>query len=468
MKQRFTCIVMLLAAAAVSGCDGNKGGGDGPQLPSHDPVIFSLRPDTGVPGDAVDINGVDFGSDASNVKVSFGGVDAAVSAVTDGKVTFTVPAPPADMESFRVNVTVTAGGTQSEPSAFTYRKPQVDGYGYHVGFPGEELILTGSGFRESPEENRVTFGDAEAAVLSASAERLVVRVPAVESEKAALRVSNASYPVLNSGDHDFTYDAAATALAGLDWTVNTTMEGVVCRSVETTLFNRAQTIAVLEVPLGDKYRAGIALPSTQKGVTSAICKSAGAFGGVNAAFFDTTTPMAWWDYARIGGEDVVTPDKLRNIVVDPAVNGAVVVRGGSDVSFRKLVGNVNDLARKLPGDEVLVGGPVMMLEGRKETITASAHNDALNPRTAIGVTASGKLLMVAVDGRRAAATGVNNHEHAELMRLLGAYEAMGFDGGGSTTLYFSEWGGAGVVNTPSDGGNSERSVVNAFCVWTAE
>lgn len=83
------------------------------------------------------------------------------------------------------------------------------------------------------------------------------------------------------------------------------------------------------------------------------------------------------------------------------------------------------------------------------------------PRTAIGVTKSGHLLLVVVDGRQAASKGLTLVELASFMQELGADEAMNFDGGGSSEMVVK----GSVMNNPSDG--QERLVGDAL-VFTAK
>ncbi|HNY11466.1 MAG TPA: phosphodiester glycosidase family protein [Candidatus Wallbacteria bacterium] len=79
------------------------------------------------------------------------------------------------------------------------------------------------------------------------------------------------------------------------------------------------------------------------------------------------------------------------------------------------------------------------------------------PRTAIGMTSTGKLLLVCVDGRQPkTSAGMNLKELSALMVKLGAVDAMNLDGGGSTTLYLM----GKVMNSPSDG--CERPVSQAL------
>lgn len=74
-------------------------------------------------------------------------------------------------------------------------------------------------------------------------------------------------------------------------------------------------------------------------------------------------------------------------------------------------------------------------------------------RSAVGITAGGKVLFVTVDQRtRRRSSGINLPELAALMRGLGARDAMNLDGGGSATLVV----GGRVVNALPRGG--ERTI----------
>ncbi len=80
-----------------------------------------------------------------------------------------------------------------------------------------------------------------------------------------------------------------------------------------------------------------------------------------------------------------------------------------------------------------------------------------HPRSAVGQTADGRVLLVAVDGRRPGySVGMTNFELAQAMVRLGAVRAMALDGGGSTTLAFD----GSVYNRPSDG--RERPISSAL------
>ncbi|MEX1345203.1 MAG: phosphodiester glycosidase family protein [Candidatus Limnocylindrales bacterium] len=88
-----------------------------------------------------------------------------------------------------------------------------------------------------------------------------------------------------------------------------------------------------------------------------------------------------------------------------------------------------------------------------------------HPRTGLGVTADGRVLMVTVDGRRTKSRGVTLPEMGQLMKSLGAVHAFNLDGGGSTVMarHMVMSGQFRVANQPSDG--KQRPATQAFAVF---
>lgn len=80
------------------------------------------------------------------------------------------------------------------------------------------------------------------------------------------------------------------------------------------------------------------------------------------------------------------------------------------------------------------------------------------PRTAVGVTKDGHVLLLVVDGRQQSSVGMTLQELALLMQESGAVDAMNLDGGGSSEMIIN----GTVINKPSDG--RERSVGDALMV----
>lgn len=107
----------------------------------------------------------------------------------------------------------------------------------------------------------------------------------------------------------------------------------------------------------------------------------------------------------------------------------------------------------------LGSGSVLVKDGTAIDFPPSTGNDAPKPRTAIAWLDGGhRLLLVAIDGSANFSAGLSFDDTAKLLVRLGAVEAFMLDGGGSTELVARRPGdsAAGVINTPSDGG--ERPV----------
>ena len=107
----------------------------------------------------------------------------------------------------------------------------------------------------------------------------------------------------------------------------------------------------------------------------------------------------------------------------------------------------------LNGDNV--AGAAATVEG-----TISRNAEARHPRTAIAYSRDRRILwLYVVDGRSAVSVGMTLIEMADALKKLGAWDAMNFDGGGSTTMVI----GGAMVNVPSDP-TGEREVGNALLV----
>ncbi len=108
-----------------------------------------------------------------------------------------------------------------------------------------------------------------------------------------------------------------------------------------------------------------------------------------------------------------------------------------------------------------VGGmPRLVDDGRSVAPRCRSSFCRRNPRTGIGVTSGGTLLLVVVDGRSRRSVGMTLRRFGRTFLDLGAVEAVNLDGGGSSVMWIR---GRGIVNSPSDPGG-ERSVVNALMV----
>ncbi|MFJ4776395.1 phosphodiester glycosidase family protein [Streptomyces sp. NPDC088762] len=121
------------------------------------------------------------------------------------------------------------------------------------------------------------------------------------------------------------------------------------------------------------------------------------------------------------------------------------------------------------------GGPALVRNGEIFINTAAngmtnyqgAPNSSVvqrHPRTLAGVTAAGEVLLVTIDGRSAeTSVGVTLHEAADVMKWLGAKDALSLGVGGDTTLIANDI----LYNRPRDAWgtqNLERKVGTAVVV----
>lgn len=160
--------------------------------------------------------------------------------------------------------------------------------------------------------------------------------------------------------------------------------------------------------------------------------------------------------------------------------GALAVRGRRTEDFSKLLRLDQQVAVKCTTtrtddgkqaeewdgvEQAVGGGPwlvrngMVFVDGTAEKMNEKTFVQARHPRTAVGVTAEGALLLVVVDGRQPFSRGVTLPELADIMLKLGAVNAINLDGGGS-----SEMSVRGLtVNGPSDG--KPRPVANGLFVY---
>ena len=112
------------------------------------------------------------------------------------------------------------------------------------------------------------------------------------------------------------------------------------------------------------------------------------------------------------------------------------------------------------------GGPVLLQEGEirisneeEKRFAGKAINDR-HPRTAMGYTKSGKLIILIIEGRHPGiAEGASLVHEAELFKQLGCWEALNLDGGGSSCMLVN---GKETIRVSDTGG--QRAVPAVFII----
>lgn len=182
-------------------------------------------------------------------------------------------------------------------------------------------------------------------------------------------------------------------------------------------------------------------------------------------YYGPATKTNQWGYEiRIANNGKVTEvNKNGNMKLD---KDSVVLSAHGDaakVLERVQVGDRVRLRETLGSDaadaaELVIGaGPSLVTDGKADVRSAEENiaGDIARgraPRTAIGVKKDGTVILLVVDGRSSSSAGMSLQELADYMVKLGAWQALNFDGGGSSEMVLD----GKILNNPSDG--RERAV----------
>lgn len=232
----------------------------------------------------------------------------------------------------------------------------------------------------------------------------------------------------------------------------------VCPGVEWTAFHgtwegQIRNINIVRTTLNEHNSLGIYYNYTQEGLKNLDekCYFLNAVAGTNG-------PMACCQFVRVDG----SVKRAAREAEDWICNCALTIDDGV-VDIVKVKDNY--AAAKLTNKNVGCAGPLLVWEGivqkcPEEWLASDTDKwlTTTHPRTAIGLSKDGKtVVQVAVDGRWTSsdtnkrAIGMSTELLGKLMRGLGCYKAMNFDGGGGTAMFVLGYGDGGIVNHPCDG-----------------
>ena len=250
-----------------------------------------------------------------------------------------------------------------------------------------------------------------------------------------------------------------------DWEVTTTADGLVHKQAQIKgLFNSVQSINLIEIPRASKRKIGIAGNEGMK-CTSQQAAEKGAVAAINGTYYNMKEGNSVCFY-KIGDTviDTTTDGEFKS-----RVNGAIREKRGK-IEIIEWSKPIEQSYKKSKGT-VLASGPIMLDNGKRSDWSACSKSfiETRHPRSAIYTKGDGTVVFITVDGRSAGnADGVSIPELAYLVKILGGYDAINLDGGGSTTLWLKGAPDNGVLNYPTDNKlfdhAGERSVSNIFYV----
>ena len=259
--------------------------------------------------------------------------------------------------------------------------------------------------------------------------------------------------------------ADSLAITSAKWITTTMKKGIICREAEIPfLYGVPQHITLLEItPHKHKFDVLIHSP---KQITSTAARQSGAVAAINGSYFNVKEGTSVC-YLR---KDGVVVDTTKNGTLSTVTTGAVEIHKGklTLMSWNK----AHEKTCKLKEGTILASGPLMLLDGKKQDLSACNQNFVVtkHPRSAVVVTRDKKVLLIVVDGRfKGKAEGVNIPELTHLIKVLGGRDAINLDGGGSSTLWCVLASANGVLNKPCDNKTydnlGEREVANSLCVY---
>ncbi len=262
-------------------------------------------------------------------------------------------------------------------------------------------------------------------------------------------------------------DADSVAFSNFKWTKTRIAKKTKAYNYHVSdsgLFNANQYISFVEVK--NKRKApgfAIGYHETQLIKTSAFGNSHAAIAAVNGTFFDVKNGGSV-DFIKVN-DTVINQNRIGKT---RALHQKAAVVINNNVLEIKRWNGLADWEDTLTDKNVMVSGPLLVLNDQKEKLDSVPFNRLRHPRTAVGVKPDGTVILLTVDGRQKNAAGMNLFELAKIMKWLGCSSAINLDGGGSTTLWVANYGENGVVNHPSDNKkwdhNGERRVANVILV----
>lgn len=170
---------------------------------------------------------------------------------------------------------------------------------------------------------------------------------------------------------------------------------------------------------------------------------------MNASFFYPFRENHPWDFYPRSGERA-------NVVGQAISQGFIYSKAESDLPV--LCFDADNRAQILQSQECpqgtvhgVAGNEIVVERGTPVTPKSdSSNHNRPYPRAAVAIDRLGqKLWLIAVDGKQPLySEGVTLPELSEIVVELGGYTALNLDGGGSTTLVFSDRSGIHTLNAP--------------------
>ena len=183
---------------------------------------------------------------------------------------------------------------------------------------------------------------------------------------------------------------------------------------------------------------------------------------VNASFYNMTTGRptgAFYKYGVDGNGNGPTQNTFFAILKD----GTPYIGRGTGSGF----GGVDDFTGIKDQIQEATGGHTLLIWDGDIQVTpeTTAGNPECYPRSAVGVTADNKVVLLNANGSSTTTSGITLWECANILKDAGCVKAIRLDEGGSATFGVKREGtdNFAIINSPSDGG-SERPISTGILI----
>lgn len=233
------------------------------------------------------------------------------------------------------------------------------------------------------------------------------------------------------------------------------------------LYGVPQNIHIIEVVPAGKRKSRLNLLVNEPPKTlSESARSVHAVAAINGSRFDKSNgkPLC---FMKIG-PDVIDTTSFAEL--NERATGALRIDKKGNINLIPWNRQIeNSWTEK--NSVVMVAGPLLIQNGM---ICSFSQSDSVfieqrHPRTAIGITQEGSVLLVTVDGYFPThAVGMSIPEFAYLMKMLGCEQALNLYGGDFTSMWVSRKDTGAIINMPSGNGvfdhSGEQPVANILYI----
>jgi exopolysaccharide biosynthesis protein len=248
-----------------------------------------------------------------------------------------------------------------------------------------------------------------------------------------------------------------------DWNRKRITSGVTLKThwFNNNLFGSNQNVSILEIKPRRKLILDLGYDAKKLITTSDFGRNTNSLAALNGTFFDIGNGGSV-DFIKADGV-VINENRLGKNGERSGHQTSALVFNHGRLSIAKFNGDAA-WEKSLVGEDIMVTGPLLILNRVEEKLDSNAFSKTRHPRTAVAITGKNRVLLITVDGRNENSAGMSLFELTKLMRWLKSDDAINLDGGGSTTLWINGFGGNGIVNYPTDNKkwdhDGERKVAN--------